>query len=59
METAIHTTTGHKIGATTYYVVSAPSKKAADTLTKKVEKLIKKDMRETAATLSRTSFKGC
>lgn len=54
METVIHTTTEHKIGATTYYIVSAPSEKATEPLYKKVEKLIKKDMRGTAATLSRT-----
>lgn len=47
METVIHTTTRHKIGAVTYFVVSMQSEKAADTLNKKVEKLIKKDMQET------------
>ncbi|RKJ47852.1 hypothetical protein D7Y09_15570 [bacterium 1XD42-1] len=31
-----------------YFVVSAQSEKATETLDKKVEKLIKKDMRETA-----------
>ena len=45
----IHTTTEHKIGTVTYLVVSAPSEDAAETLDKKVEKLIRKDMRETAA----------
>ena len=45
----IHTTTEHKIGTVTYLVVSAPSEDAAETLYKKVEKLIRKDMRETAA----------
>lgn len=49
MGTPIHTTTEHKIGTVTYLVVSAASEKAAETLDKKVEKLIRKDMRETAA----------
>lgn len=49
MGTPIHTTTEHKIGTVTYLVVSAPSENAAETLDKKVEKLIRKDMRETAA----------
>lgn len=48
MGTAIHTTTEHKIGAVTYFVVSVQSEKATETLDKKVEKLIRKDMRETA-----------
>lgn len=48
MGTATHTTTEHKIGTVTYFVVSAQSEKATETLDKKVEKLIKKDMRETA-----------
>lgn len=48
MGKTIHTTTEHKIGVVTYFVVSAQSEKATETLDKKVEKLIKKDMRETA-----------
>jgi hypothetical protein len=48
MGKTIHTTTEHKIGAVTYFVVSTQSEKATETLDKKVEKLIKKDMRETA-----------
>lgn len=47
----IHTTTEHKIGTVTYLVVSAPSENATETLDKKVEKLIRKDMRETITKL--------
>lgn len=38
------TTTKHKIGTTTYFVVASPSDKATDTIKTKVEKLILKDM---------------
>lgn len=49
METAIHTTTEHKIGTVTYYVVSAQSEKASETLDRKVKNLIKKDLKEAAS----------
>lgn len=49
METAIHTTTEHKIGTVTYYVVSAQSEKASEALDRKVQNLIKKDLKETAS----------
>ena len=49
MGAPIHTTTEHKIGTVTYLVVSAPSETASETIDKKVERLIKKDMRETAS----------
>ena len=49
MNTSIHTTTEHKVGTVTYYVISAPSENAAETLYKKVEKLIRKDMQELSA----------
>lgn len=45
---AIYTTAEHKIGTVTYYVISAQSEKAAETLDKKIEKLIRKDILETA-----------
>lgn len=48
MATPIHTTMEHKIGTVTYLVVSVPSENAAETLDKKVEKLIRKDMQEIA-----------
>lgn len=40
----MYTTIEHKIGTITYYVISAQSEKATETLDKKVEKLIKKDI---------------
>lgn len=49
MGTVIHVSTEHKIGAVTYYVVSKQSEKAIETLNKKVEKLIKKDVWEIVA----------
>jgi len=42
------TTTKHKIGKTTYLVAASPSEKATDTIDKKIEKLILKDMRQNA-----------
>ncbi len=47
----IYVTTEHKIGAATYFVVSVQSEKAEETLDKKVEKLIEKDVREIGATI--------
>jgi len=49
------TTTKHKIGKTTYLVAASPSEKATDTIDKKIEKLILKDMRESPVT---TAFDG-
>ncbi len=46
MGTPIHTTTEHKIGTIIYLVVSAPSENAAETLDKKVEKLIRKEVHD-------------
>ena len=43
-----NTTTKHKIGKITYLVTASPSDKATDTITKKIEKLIIKDMRQNA-----------
>lgn len=48
MSKPILTTTEHKIGKVTYCIVSAASDKATETIDSKVEKLIKKDMREAA-----------
>ena len=48
MSKPILTTTEHKIGKVTYCIVSAASDKAMETIDSKVEKLIKKDMREAA-----------
>lgn len=49
MRTVIHSINEHKIGTVTYYVVSKQSEKAIETLNKKIENLIKKDMLETFA----------
>lgn len=42
------TTTEHKIGKTTYFVCASPSDKATDTLDKKIKKLIRKDLEQSA-----------
>ena len=42
------TTTTRKIGKITYLVTASPSDKATDTIEKKIEKLIIKDMRKNA-----------
>ena len=42
------TTTEHKIGKTTYVVCASPSEKATDTLDKKIKKLIRKDLEQSA-----------
>ncbi len=39
-------TTRHKIGKTTYLVAASPSDKATDTIEKKIEKLIIKDLKQ-------------
>lgn len=43
------TQTEHKIGKTTYIVCASQSKKATDTIDKKIKKLIRKDMEQNAA----------
>ena len=43
------TTTEHKIGKITYLVSASPSDGATDTIEKKLEKLIMKDMRRNTA----------
>ena len=42
------TTTEHKIGKITYFVCASPSEKATDTLEKKIKKLIRKDLEQSA-----------
>jgi len=42
------TTTTRKIGKITYLVTASPSDKATDTIEKKIEKLIIKDMQQNA-----------
>ena len=46
-QTAV-TTTQHKIGKITYFVCSASSEKATDSLDRKIKKLIRKDMEQEA-----------
>ena len=41
-------TTKRKIGKITYLVAASPSEKATDTINKKIEKLIIKDLRKSA-----------
>ncbi|GHU79793.1 hypothetical protein FACS1894191_3420 [Clostridia bacterium] len=45
---AITATTKHKIGKTTYLVTASPSEKATDTIERKIEKLIMRDVQKTA-----------
>ncbi len=49
MDAPIRTTTVQKIDAVTYAVISASAERATETLEKKVEKLLKKDMQEVIA----------
>ncbi len=42
------TTTKYKIGKITYYVCSLYSEKATDTLDKKIKRLIRKDIEQSA-----------
>jgi hypothetical protein len=42
------TTTVQKIGKTTYIITASPSEKAVDTIEQKIEKLIIKNMRQSA-----------
>jgi hypothetical protein len=49
------TTTKHKIGKITYLVTASQSEKATDTIKKKVEKLIIKDLRKNGGTPGFTS----
>ena len=44
MSDLILTTTPHTIGKVTYYIVSESSEKARESLDKKIEKLIRKDL---------------
>lgn len=48
MEESTSAVTTHKIGKVTYFVSAAPSETASDTLGKKIEKMIMKDL-QTAA----------
>ena len=48
MNQTIQTTSIHKIGRTTCQVFSAAGTRKTETLEKKIERLIKKEIRETA-----------
>ena len=48
MNQTIQTTSIHKMGRTTYHVFSAAGTRKTETLEKKIERLIKKEIRETA-----------
>jgi hypothetical protein len=41
-------TTEHRIGKTTYLVTASPSEKATDTIERKIEKLIMRDVQKMA-----------
>ncbi|MDE7157216.1 MAG: hypothetical protein K2O02_04590 [Lachnospiraceae bacterium] len=48
MNQTIQTSSIHKIGRTTYHVFSAAGTRKTENLEKKIERLIKKEIRETA-----------
>jgi hypothetical protein len=46
----VSATTERKIGKITYLITASPSEKATDTIDRKIEKLIFREMRKTADT---------